>query len=240
MLVPSTVYMTSLTSLIKVDGQIDTKVALDFMKQQAQMTVQESFKGQTLSLIKMSDERPLFQALNALLHATNLSLNVAHKLNEFQAFDIIQTLMNDYRHVKLEELIYIFKQGKKGIYGPHYNKFDIETICHWINSYFISDEYNNYLENRHKKPLQEVELSQEQKDKWKEVISNFKNFVKENKTSEGPVIVNKVSKNVFKERFKNYAKELSISDLKSLLKEYKDTAPDYAEVINEELNSRKK
>lgn len=210
------------------------------MKQQAQMTVIESFKGNTLALIKQGDERSLFQALNALLHATNLALNVAHKLNEFQAFDIIQTLMTDFKHVKLEELIYIFKQGKKGVYGPHYNKLDIETICGWINGYFISDEYNDYLENRHRKPVEKVELTEEQKDNWKETISNFKTFTKENKIKSEPVIVNKVSKNVFKERFEVYAKGLDERELKELFRQYQNNAPDYAEIVKNELKSRKK
>lgn len=232
--------MTSLTTLIKNDGSVDTKVALDFMKQQAQMTVVESFQGSTLALIRKTDERSLFQALNALLHATNLALNVAQKINEFQAFDIIQTLMTDFKHVKLEELIYIFKQGKKGVYGPHYNKLDIETICGWINGYFISDEYNDYLENRHRKPVEKVELTDRQKECWAKLISNFKTFVEETKNKSEPVIVNKVSKNVFKERFKGYAKGLTVEELKQLHKEYKETAPDYAEVINDELKERKK
>lgn len=226
-----------LKSLIKADGTTNPESAVLFMREQNALTVQKAFDGTTLRLIKTEDENGLFDTLNGLLYATNLALNVKEKLNEFQAFDIINMLMNDYADIKLDELIYLFKQGKKGIYGPHYNKFDIETIVNWINGYYRSDEYNNYLENRHKKPIEKVELTEEQRKGWSDIVKNFTTFAKEKKGEKAP-IVNRVSVNVFHERFKTYAKGLSIEELNNLIKEYKKEAPDYVEIIKKELKTR--
>lgn len=141
------------------------------------MTVKKSFEGQTVRSL-VNDEVNVFDILNNLLYITSKALNVKENINEFQAFDIINTLLEDYKDVKVQEFIYIFKQGKKGIYGPHYNKFDIETIIHWINGYFASNEYNDYLENRHKQPTEKVELTQAQKDGWKKIVEAVTGFKK--------------------------------------------------------------
>lgn len=153
--------------------QKDDISASAFIKEQANMTVQKAFEGQTIRALELAKENT-FNLLNNLLYVTSKSLNVKENINQFQAFDIINTLLADYKDVKMEEFIYIFKQGKKGIYGPHYNKLDIETIVNWINSYFKSDEYNDHLENRHRKPIEKVELTKEQKDWWAKLANEFK------------------------------------------------------------------
>lgn len=137
------------------------------------MTVKKSFEGQTIRALEIQGES-VFDMMNNLLYVTSKALNVKENINEFQAFDIINTLIEDYKDVKMDEFIYIFKQGKKGIYGPHYNKFDIETIVHWINSYFKSDEYNNFIETRHKQHHDKVELTQQQKDWWAKINATVK------------------------------------------------------------------
>lgn len=153
-----------------------SEAAALFVKDQAAMTVQKSFAGQTLRALAINGVNT-FDLLNNLLYVTSKSLNVKENLNEFQAFDIINTLLEDYKDVKMEEFIYIFKQGKKGIYGPHYNKFDIETIVHWINSYFNSHEYNDYLENRHKRfDYEQVVLTEEQKQGWQKIAQTVAGF----------------------------------------------------------------
>lgn len=186
------------------------------------MTVIKSFSGQSIRVLEINNH-DVFELLNNLLYVTSKALNVKENINDFQAFDIINTLIEDYKDVKIEEFIYIFKQGKKGIYGPHYNKFDIETIINWINSYFASEEYNNFLETRHLKSNEKIELTQEQKDNWKKTLSNFTNAMPEQKQKE------------------DYIKSFTNQELNSLLKEYTDfNYKEGVDIINKELNKRSK
>lgn len=184
------------------------------------MTVQRSFEGETIRALDLRGEST-FDILNNLLYVTSMALNVKENINEFQAFDIINTLLADYKEVKMDEFIYIFKQGKKGIYGPHYNKFDIETIVHWINSYFKSNEYNDFLENRHKKPIEKTELTQEQKDWWAKLAKEFK----EKKPFDGNV--------------KKWAKDASVEQLNSMLADFENAKhQEGIDLIKEELKNR--
>lgn len=157
-----------------------------FVQMQAALTVQESFADKSIRHYS-KDGEDTFPLISNLIHATSLALNVGKNLNSFQAYDIAVTIINDYKDVKISELVYIFKQGKKGLYGPHYNKFDIETVVNWINGYFSSEEYNNFLENRHRKPIERVELTDEQKQNWTKTLSAFKNAMPENNTIESKI-----------------------------------------------------
>jgi hypothetical protein len=199
-----------------------------FIKDQAAMTVQRSFDGQTIRALEIAKVNT-FDLLNNLLYVTSKALNVKENINEFQAFDIIHTLLEDYKEVKMDEFIYIFKQGKKGIYGPHYNKFDIETIVHWINSYFKSDEYNDHLENRHKKPVEKVELTKEQKEHWTKIAEIAKgidaDLKKKNSSFDG--------------NLKNWLFKASVEQINSLLEDFKKvTYKEGIEAIEFELKNR--
>lgn len=192
------------------------------------MTVQKSFEGQTIRALEIAGENT-FDILNNLLYVTSKALNVKENINEFQAFDIIHTLLEDYKEVKMDEFIYIFKQGKKGIYGPHYNKFDIETIVKWINSYFKSDEYNDYLENRHKKPIEHVELTDQQKQN----VSKLAEAAREIDASL------KRKNNPFDGNLKNWLFKASLEQIDNLLKEFKQVKyKEGIEAIELELKNR--
>lgn len=209
-----------------------------FMRKQNEMSLVTSFQGTQLSIIKAQDDQLLFDAINNLLYATSLALNVKEKLNDFQAFDLVHMIINDWPFAKFEQLVYLFKKGKKGDYGPHYNKLDIETVTNWLNSFFNGYEYLDHLQKLNEHKVEETPLTDEQKNKWKEIVANFTTFQREKKTNEKATIVNRVSVNVFHERFKTYAKGLSVTELKQLIKEYSKEAPDYVKIIEIELNTR--
>lgn len=233
--------MSCLKTLINPDGKTNTENAVSFMRQQNEMNLTSSFEGTQLSVIKATDDQLLFDAINNLLYATSMALNVKEKLNAFQAFDLVHMIINDWPFAKFEQLVYLFKQGKRGDYGPHYNKLDIETVTHWLNSFFNGYEYLDYLEKLNQPKVEEVELNEEQKqnwqDFWKNVKDNFTTFAKDKKGQKAAV-VNRVSVNVFHERFKTYAKELTDDELRTLISEYSKEAPDYVKIIETELNTR--
>lgn len=208
------------------------------MKTQNELTVSKSFNGTQLNVLKAHDDQQLFDTINNLLFATSMALNVKEKLNAFQAFDIVHMIMNDWPLAKLEQIVYLFKQGKKGVYGPHYNKIDIETITNWLNGFFNGSEFIDYLQKLNERKVEQAPLTDEQKNKWKEIVANFATFNREQKKGIKSPIVNKVSVNVFHERFKTYSKGLTITELKQLIKEYKTEAPDYVAIIQIELKNR--
>lgn len=218
----------------------NTSIAL-FIQEQANMTVQKSFDGKAIRVLESAGEN-IFDVLNALLSVTAKALNVKENLNNFQAMDIIQTLISDYKDVKIDEFVYIFKQGKKGIYGPHYNKLDIETIIGWINGYFNGDEYNNFLENRHKAPIEKEPLTEAQKQNWSTLLLAYNKFKEEHeakKEKSKPVIVNQVPFEVLSKRLTQIIKTLSDVEIEYWLKEYTEQSNhDMIKLLNIEKLTR--
>lgn len=186
------------------------------------MTIQKSFTGSTIRALELAGEN-VFDILNALISVTAKALNVKENLNNFQAMDIIQTLISDYKDVKIDEFVYIFKQGKKGIYGPHYNKLDIETFIGWINGYFSGNEYNDFLENRHKIQTEKQPLTEAQKANWTILLTAYNKFKDEHeskKEKSKPVIVNQVPLDVIAKRLEGIIQTLSDVELEYWLTQY--------------------
>lgn len=209
------------------------------------MSVQKSFQGQAIRHLQYIGE-DCFPIINNLLYVTSMAMNVKNNLDNFQAMDIVNTIINDYADVKVDELIYIFKQGKKGIYGPCYNKFDLETIISWINGYYGSDEYNDFLENRHKQPVKDEPLTEAQRAQWQQTYKIIKDYIfqKEKEArivryENKPTVVNRVTNQVFAERLSNVLPVLEMHELEHYLAEYKKQNYDFGiELINKEIESR--
>lgn len=192
-----------------------------FVKAQNALTVEQSFNDKSIRKHDLDGDLKIFDTINNLLKATSMALNVSSNLNIFQAYDIVLMIINDYKDVKISELVYIFKQGKKGIYGVHYNKFDIETVVRWINGYFASEEYNTFLENRHRRHIERVELTDEQKKGWSNTLKQFTNALPENNTIASKLAI------------------MSMGELRVLRAEYEEyNYFDGVEMINNELKKR--
>jgi hypothetical protein len=128
------------------------------------------------------DMTGLKQQLNALLHHLVASLNAKDKINEMQALDIIDVIVQEYKYLKFEELVFVFKQAKMGRYGKDYNRIDVMTICTWIDTYAVSDERLGYLESRHNKFKEESKpenLTTEEEGKFNEGMKRWKAAIDE-------------------------------------------------------------
>lgn len=104
----------------------------------------------TIQKLKNNYRDDLIETIASLITMTSLSLNIKTSLSQFQAFEIIQSIIKDYNYLTCDEVALAFYNGKTGSYGSHYNKLDIETIHNWLRSYSSCDERLDYLENRHK------------------------------------------------------------------------------------------
>ncbi len=205
------------------------------------MTIEKSFVCQTIRELQSVEEN-VFEMVNALVYATSRMLNVSKNIDNFQGMGIVHTIINDYKDLKIDQLVYLFKQGQKGIYGPHYNKFDIETVVTWINGFYVSDEYNTFLENRHKQPVGKVELTDEQKLGWKQLNDNYKKFQEEHlRKKYEPIKLEQVPFEVLEKRLSPVIVTLNDIEINYWLSEYKlQGNEDMVKLINNELKKREK
>jgi hypothetical protein len=204
--------------LVNINEKQENKLL--FITEQASMTVQKSFQSPSLRILAQK-EVDLFPLINNLLYLTSMSLNVSTNLDNYQAFELTHMIMEDYKDVKFDELVYIFKQGKKGLYGAHYNKLDMENICKWINGYYNSEEYNEFLHNRHKIHTEFTPLTIEQKANWAKTLKQFRNAIPENRNINGQL------------------ESFTDKELQDLLQEYTTiNFQDGIDLINKEIKKR--
>lgn len=104
-----------------------------------------------IAVLRKNDTRLLEQSINKILKRLIDSLNAKTKVDEWQALDIIKTIIQEYGDVTFEELVYTFNQAAMGRYGKDFNRIDKMTICTWIDTFKNGDERLTMLETRHKK-----------------------------------------------------------------------------------------
>ncbi len=61
-----------------------------------------------------------------------LSIRLDVELSADRAKIITEDIYDLYGHESLEDIKYCFKLGSEGVYGNHYNKLSMNTICEWM------------------------------------------------------------------------------------------------------------
>jgi hypothetical protein len=112
--------------------------------------MEKAIEGTQVSKIKREDEAGLCRAVKNLITNLAESLNLTNSVNEAQIFEMTLLIIETYWHVKLEELVLIFKNAKLGKYGKVYNRLDIQIVCEWIETYLRSEERAIYFEKKNR------------------------------------------------------------------------------------------
>lgn len=140
-----------LISINKTGGELDPETSIIVIKEINTLKVIDAIESSTqLATLERADRHSAVTAIGNLLALTQATMGVKEKPNPIQQFEMVQFLLTDYRHLTIEEISILMREGRKGVYGPNYNKFDLETLANWAREYDGGDERQIYLETRHK------------------------------------------------------------------------------------------
>lgn len=217
--------MNSLLNLQKADGSVDTQQAMVVLKAEASMTVEKAWSSENrIATLKRQNEKTVFDALNNMIAATNLSLNVQSKTTSYQALEIIYLILNDYANLTLEDVLLCFKRGKSGMYGPTYNRLDFEIISWWLHSYTTSEEYLGFLESagrRRKAEIDAIPYSDQALEWVAKIKKSVNDAIKEEKPQTPKPIDSKMSEEKWKENMEKHLPEFTEQMLEEFLHKYR-------------------
>jgi|GEM_PF-5384521 len=88
-----------------------------------------------ISFLKKANPDVLEHVISLLIDTLAVQFNVKDNFSGIQIVDCTLTIIEKYWYLRPEEIMFVFKQGKLGFYGPVYNKLDTHTILSWIHKY---------------------------------------------------------------------------------------------------------
>lgn len=84
---------------------------------------------------KESGEQARNKLIVAMIHAFQSSLNIERVMSVAQMQDAAEIIGREYYWMNLADLNVILTQGRMGRMGEMFGKFDITTLCTWIDKY---------------------------------------------------------------------------------------------------------
>lgn len=100
--------------------------------------------------------------LNIMIADMVLFLQVGKNMDDDQIMQTVDLILEDYKSYKPEDFKLCFNRGKKGHYGPLYDRFDGQVIMSWLALYdterdleiqHIRSQSNSQLKREEAKPL---------------------------------------------------------------------------------------
>jgi hypothetical protein len=112
------------------------QVQLEIVRAQSNLTIQSAMAQEhQISFLRKENERVLEYVISLLIETLAMQFNVKESFSGLQIVDCTLSVLEKYWYLRPEEIMYVFKQGKLGAYGPVYNKLDAPTILTWIHKY---------------------------------------------------------------------------------------------------------
>lgn len=103
-------------------------------------TISQSLESKTppLGLLKnvINNGELFVKAL--IIHALtdlDLFLNVGKSFSEQQVAQTADLILQDFKHLKIEDIKLCFNNAKKGYYGKVYDRIDGQIVFEWLNKY---------------------------------------------------------------------------------------------------------
>lgn len=213
------------------------KMAL--MDFQSTLGLKQALTAYKISEVKATEPmNEIIKTLNTLIKFTCNKLNTGKTMDDAQIVDLSMLLANEYSFLTIPQLLYIFKKGERGLFGPLFNKVDKETICTWIDKHLSSDEYTLHLEAEATKFKKATPLIPEPLVKiWKEVVESLPKVepVAPNVFPKKPQ-----SEESFIENLKEEIQEFENEDLEQFLKQFNQKGWIAGiDLITNEINRRK-
>ena len=80
-------------------------------------------------------ERKTIAYLELLILNVNEFFNVKEKMHPEQVQETATMIMEEYYYLSLLEILFVFKEAKRGVYGELYNSIDGSKILRWFSMY---------------------------------------------------------------------------------------------------------
>lgn len=106
------------------------------VRAQADLTIQQAMSQQhQISYFKKNEPAVAEMLISTMVELIAEQFNVKDTFSDVQIVDCTLSIIERYWYLRPEEILYAFKQGKLGRYGPVFNKLDTQTILTWLHKY---------------------------------------------------------------------------------------------------------
>jgi len=89
----------------------------------------------TIGAARREDEQMLRRQLIEAIAWLVEQFNLQQTLTRTQAQALVEIIMDDYRHLRVQDVMIAFRRAVKGEYKPAYNRLDTATILGWLTAY---------------------------------------------------------------------------------------------------------
>lgn len=114
-----------------------------------------------ISSLRIHSRESLENLILILIQQAAESLNVKGTLSNAMLYECTQMIINDYWHLRPEEIMYCFRRGKTGAYGKDYNRLDTATIMGWLHEYDTGERLSILETERIRQQKQERQQAQQ-------------------------------------------------------------------------------
>lgn len=109
---------------------------MDLVRAQSTLTVHEAMSQEhQISFLKAQSPEVAEKVILLMVELVAEQLNVKENFSGIQLVDCTLSILEVYWYLRPEEILFAFKQGKLGKYGPVYNKLDTQTLLEWLHKY---------------------------------------------------------------------------------------------------------
>jgi hypothetical protein len=107
---------------------------------QASLTIQTAMQQEhQLGFLKNEDPMAAEMIVSMMIELIAEQFNVKDTFSDIQILDCTLSVMERFWYLRLEEILFTFKQAKLVKYGPVYNRLDTQTILTWLHKYDTED-----------------------------------------------------------------------------------------------------
>ncbi len=99
----------------------------------------EAIQGTQISLLRNQNEAQLKTILHFMIEDVIIHFGAFDKFGTNGIVSTVGKVLASYWWLKIEELAYVFKQGKSGAYGKIYGFINQATILDWIKQYDLTE-----------------------------------------------------------------------------------------------------
>lgn len=195
-------------------------------KIESALTVKDSIEsGVQLNKLVKANWNGAMKMIVRLLKNTAAFFNVNGQITEQQLVMTAQTIIDVYGYDNIEDLIIALKNGRAGMYGKLYGRFDGEIVLDWMKQYM--DSKAEALEKKH----------HQQKVGKVEINSLIVDFIKNEMTEKGKanmienVDISDLSEKDVYSTFVAVKDDLNYDQLRSYKKIFKSSNDDYSDTI---------
>lgn len=123
------------------------KNALNLAKHTAKLTVKTALQGEQLSKLSRENEDMTIDVICEVLRSLNDSINIGNKMVVEQIYECAVSIMAEYWHFKIDEILNCFKMVKNGQLGKVYG-LDQPSVMGFLHQYDTEIKAKYFEDNK--------------------------------------------------------------------------------------------